>query len=281
MKSSMFKLEDSQINQFHEDGLLLIKGFFDVKSEIEPIQRALYEIIGILIEKRGLDLKQPPFESESFDSSYLDLIAEDRSLGGEIYDAAKLIPDFLRLISSEKSEALFRQLRGSDLAGIGAASYGIRIDPPFEEQFRSHWHQEFLAQPQSIDGVVFWTPLMKIKENMGPVIICRESHKDGLRKVTKHGLHSGKSGAYQIGLVDEEQVTSSYEQIAPLTSPGDLVIMDFLTIHQSGYNVSDRARWSVQSRFFNFRERNGIKIGWKPSVTAGTDIEDVFSDYFE
>jgi hypothetical protein len=71
-----------------------------------------------------------------------------------------------------------------------------------------------------------------------------------------------------------------YERIAPLSQPGDLLIMDYLTLHQSGFNVSTRSRWSMQFRFFNFAEPTGRRLGWKPSVTAGTEIEALFPDRF-
>jgi hypothetical protein len=39
--------------------------------------------------------------------------------------------------------------------------------------------------------------------------------------------------------------------------------MDFLTLHASGHNVSDRPRWTMQWRLFNFADPTGIRIGWR------------------
>jgi len=273
-------ISDADKARLAADGVVVLRGFYDVEKEIVPIQKGIYDIIGLIIRKYQLDFEQPEFSAENFDACYNDLVSVDRSYGSDIYDAVKQIPAFLRLISSQRSEDLFAQLRQTDLVGIGKASYGIRIDHPHENKFRSQWHQEFLFQPQSVDGVVMWTPLVPIKADMGPVIVCPGSHRGGLRKCRKHGKYSDKAGAYKIGLADEEQVVGSYEQAAPLTNPGDLIVMDYLTIHQSGINVSNRSRWSIQSRFFNFRDPTGIQIGWKPSVTVGTDIEDIFPECF-
>ncbi len=274
------ELTESQHEEFKESGVLVLRNFHDVEEEIRPIQRGIYRIIGLIIQKHDLDLQQSAFTPETFDSCYSELIAISRSYGSEVYDAVKQIPAFLRLISSGRSEALFSSVRGTDFAGIGQASYGIRIDSPGEEQFRSQWHQEFLFQPQSSDGLVFWTPLVEVTPELGPVKVCLKSHKDGLRKCEKFGSYADKAGAYKIGLVDEQAIIAEYEQAAPLSKPGDLMIMDYLTLHASGMNTSDRARWSVQSRFFNFLDPVGIRLGWKPSVTVGTDIEDIFSDFF-
>lgn len=276
----MVLLTEAQKDAFAHDGYLLLRGFYDARTEIEPIQRALYDIIDLLNAKHGTHVHRQDFVPKQFDSGFQRLIAIDRTIGSETYDTAKMIPAFHRLLSSEKNERLFKQVRRTDLVGIGGASFGIRIDNPLEEQFRSHWHQEFLFQPQSMDGIVFWSPLVDIEQNMGPVQICPRSHKDGLCVYRKGGRYSGKPGAYQIGLADEDATVGRYATVAPLTKPGDLLILDFLTLHQSGINVSARSRWSMQFRLFNFRDPVGSELRWKPSVTAGTDIETLFPDRF-
>lgn len=276
----MSLLTPTQKQHFHDDGYLLLRGFYDASSEIKPVQRGLYEIIGLLAAKHGLDIHCEAFRPEQFDVGFLQLLALNRAIGGEVYDAAKLIPAFHRLLCSKKNEQLFNELRGTDLAGIGAASFGIRIDNPREEQFRSHWHQEFLFQPQSLDGLVFWSPLVAIEENMGPVQICVGSHRGGLCVYRRGDKYADKPGAYQIGLADEKNAVARYTIAAPLVGPGDLLILDYLTLHQSGFNVSERSRWSMQFRLFNFRDPVGQKLGWRPSVTAGTDIEALFPDNF-
>ncbi|WP_290895369.1 phytanoyl-CoA dioxygenase family protein [Hoeflea sp.] len=267
-------------NFFQSEGYLLIKGFFDFEKDILPIQRDAYEIIGLVAERHGVELERQPFDPETFDRDYYRLLETDRRYAAEVYDLTKQIPSFLRLISSTQSEELFRTLRGTDHAGIGAASYGIRIDNPNEDKFRSHWHQEFLFQPQSMDGIVFWTPLAPVRDDMGAVIILPKSHKDGLCVYSRGTTYADKAGAYQIGIHDEAAAIGKYEQVAPLTEPGDLLIMDFLTIHASGENRSTRSRWSIQSRFFNFKDPVGMKIGWKASITTGTQVEELFPDNF-
>ena len=273
-------LTESQKAEFAENGVLVLRGFYDVDAQLKPLQRALYDVIGLVAQRHGLALEREPFHFDNFDSGYGQLIAANRAYGAEVYDVVKQIPAFLRLVSCERNEQVFKELRAAETAGIGWASYGIRIDNPNEEKFRSHWHQEFLYQPQSLDGVVLWTPLVPVTPEIGPVQVCLKSHRDGLCVYEREGAHAHKQGAYKLGIRDEEIIVARYTQAAPLAHPGDLILMDFLTIHQSGYNVSNRSRWSVQTRYFNFREPTGMRIGWKASVTTGTDIESIFPDNF-
>lgn len=273
-------MNEKKRNFFHECGYVVIENFFDIETEIRPIQWAIYEIIGLVIRRHSIFIEREDFNGDNFDSGFLSLLQKNRDFGSEIYDQVKQIPAFLRLICSQKNDDLFREIRNTDLSGIGAASYGIRIDNPGEEAFRSQWHQEFTFQPQSKDGIVFWTPLLPLTQNSGPVQICSKSHKDGVRKFSRGGDYLEKVGAYQFGLYNEGAVISKYDVVAPLTRPGDLLLMDFCTIHQSGFNVGTRSRWSIQHRFFNYREATGMKLGWQGSVTSGVDIEQVFSEYF-
>ena len=121
---------------------------------------------------------------------------------------------------------------------------------------------------------------MPVTQDMGPVIILPKSHKDGLCIYSRPAKYAGKVGAYQIGIYDEDEVVSKYNQVAPLTEPGDLLLMDFLTIHGSGINRAIHSRWSIQNRFFNYEDPTGLQIGWKGSITGETQVEKVFPDNF-
>lgn len=268
------QLTADQIGEFNDKGMLLLKGFYDVDREIEPIQFGIYKIVGLVIKRHRLSIPQQPFTPETFDSGYQELIAAERSYGGEIYDAVKQIPAFVRIVAAERNERLFSQLRNTDTPGIAAGGYGIRIDNPQEEQFRAPWHQEYPAQLRSRDGIVFWSPLVRVTPELGPVEVCIGSHNEGLLRVrTQDPRNPGKKGAYALILENEEGLVSRYPRAAPLTAPGDLMLIDFLTLHTSGFNRANRPRWAMQLRYFNFRDPTGVRIGWSGSFAAGVDFK--------
>ena len=274
-------ISEQELEMFLEHGFLLKRGFFDCRQEIEPIQRHIYHLIGILIEKHRLPIEQSPFAPETFDAGYQDLIAANRKHGAEIYDAIKQIPAFVRLVASPKLEALANVIRDTDLSGVCGGGHGIRIDNPLEEQFRAPWHQDYTAQFRSIDGLVFWSPLARVTAEMGPVEICAGSQREGLIRVhTKDPANPTKTGAYALTLENEAVVVNRYEHVAPLTEPGDLLIMDFLTVHRSGANRSNRSRWSMQIRYFNFNNPMGQKIGWAGAYAAGNNVRAIHPDLF-
>ncbi|MBX2853304.1 MAG: phytanoyl-CoA dioxygenase family protein [Phycisphaeraceae bacterium] len=269
-------LSKEEVENFDRDGVLVARGFYDVPTQILPIQQQIHQLIGAVIAQRNLDIEQAPFTPETFDSGYQPLIAHDRSLGGLIYDAVKQIPAFIRLVACEKHQATIAQLRNSSCVGVAAGGYGIRIDNPAEERFRANWHQDYHAQLRSMDGLVFWSPLLPVSAEIGPVEFCLGSHQDGPRRVTTVDPNNQqKAGAYALTLINEAQVVGQYGHAAPLTDPGDLVIVDYQTIHRSGRNDATRSRWSMQMRMFNFEEPQGRSIGWRGAYATGTSLKDV------
>lgn len=272
-------LDDSQVREFKTNGVLVLRSFYNPSQDIEPIQRGIYDLVGILIDKYHLSINRPAFAPEVFDAGYQELIAANRAYGGELYDAVKQIPAFMRIVSHPCHDQLFAQLRPTCLPGVAGGGYGIRIDNPHEDRFRANWHQEYPAQLRSLDGLVFWSPLVPVTEDMGPVIFCPGSQVEGPIPVyTQTPNAPEKTGAYSLTLKNEESLLWKYPQISPLTSPGDLVLIDFLVLHASGYNRSKRSRWTMQLRYFNFLEPTGQCHGWKGSYAAGVDFRTIHPD---
>jgi hypothetical protein len=274
----MGPLTDDQITTFHRDGFVCVPHFYGLNSEIEPIRRAVYDIIGLVIRRHGLSIQQQPYDSSCFDSGFNELIAAQRRFGSEVYDAVKMIPAFVRLAASEKNEAALRQLRVSSLAGFISHGYGIRIDIPGEDQYRALWHQEYLFQLRSRDGITIWSPLVPMTPELGPVHFAAGSHREGTHRVYEGDRR--KPGAYSWTLENESQLIAKYPQVAPLAKPGDAIILDFHVLHCSGFNRSHRPRWSMQMRLFNFLEPSGVLTGWPGAVAEGVRVPDIFPEYF-
>ena len=78
-------LSRDQIETFQRDGLLILRDFY-APSQVEPIQRAIYDIIGLVIDKYRLDIERAPFAPERFDDGYQAVIKAKRQYGAEDLD---------------------------------------------------------------------------------------------------------------------------------------------------------------------------------------------------
>ena len=270
-------IQRADIEQLNRYGFVIFKNFYDPANDIAPIQEGIQKIVQLTARKYGIDAPAST-PDEAMKKGYPAIIKVNRAYGGEIYDAIKQIPAFVALVGCKRNADLFMKLRPGSLAGVAAGGYGIRIDNPGEARFRAWWHQEFPAQLRSIDGLIFWSPLLPVTPEMGPVNICVGSHKEGIVPVFDDDAGLGRAGAYALRMQDQDAIVSRYQQVNPLTKPGDLIIMDFLVLHESGHNVSDRPRWTMQLRYFNFNDPIGIKIGWKGSFAAGEKFADILPE---
>ncbi|HEX4198421.1 MAG TPA: phytanoyl-CoA dioxygenase family protein [Caulobacteraceae bacterium] len=266
-----------QIECLNRDGFVVFPGFYDVEKDIAPIQRGIQRIVQLVAGKYGIDAPASN-PDEAMKRGYPAIIAADRAHGEEIYDAVKQIPAFVALVGSQRNVDLFTALRPGAMAGVAGGGYGIRVDNPGEAQFRSWWHQEFPTQLRSLDGLIFWSPLLEVTPDMGPVGICVGSHKEGVIPTFEDDGGLGRTGAYAVRMHNEAQIVGRYERVAPLTRPGDLLIMDFLVLHESGHNVAQWPRWTMQLRYFNFNDPVGIKIGWKGTFAEAEKLRDILPE---
>ena len=264
-------LNRARINKFHEDGFLIIEGFYDL-HHIDDIRQSIHKIIDTLIDYHELDIEKSTFRTDQFDDAYVKLLNLDRAYGGVIYDAVKQIPAFNRLVNCEKNQLLFSLLRPKSLPSVAAAGHGIRINNPSEEKYLAPWHQEYPAQLRSINGLVFWSPLYDLKLENGPVVLAKNSHEEGLLPVHFEG---GATDVYGLKIHEVSTILEKYELVQPILKAGDLIVMDFCTVHRSGENKSNRALWSMQFRWFDMLEETGIKNNWQGSFAAGAKFQDL------
>lgn len=73
------RLTPKQMDEFHRDGFLILRSFYDLKREIEPIQRDIHQLIGILIRKYGVRGNDPALKV-SWPPLGLELSARGREL---------------------------------------------------------------------------------------------------------------------------------------------------------------------------------------------------------
>jgi len=260
---------------FARDGFVVLPDWLDVAADLAPLQREL----GMLIEHaaRACGARHSvPADPAEFDRGYLELVGAHPEVQPLVYDMAKNLVSFQRLIVNERLAGLFRALRETELAGTAPGSNGVRIDRPGDERRLAPWHQEFQYQFRSLDGITFWLPLVPVHAEMGPVVLARGSHRGGVEPLVDtsgSGEADMASGAYgALRLPDEATIPERYELCAPESKPGDLFAFDFLTLHASGPNVGARARWTLQIRYFNFSDSYGASIRWMGGLKHGTTL---------
>ncbi len=255
---------------FQEYGYIYYKGFFDLQTEIEPVQHGIHDLLSRLLSIKGYSLERQGFSLGEFDSGLQELLKKDRAAVGQLYDMCKALPCYIALAAHKKHEIVSRALLGSSLVGFAPRGYGIRMDHPNEEKFLTQLHQDYISQLCSQHGVVFWSPLRHTDQPLGPVKIFLKSHKDGVFPIIKHE-HSSKG----LQIQNEDALRNRFECITPEVGVGDCVIIHYLTLHESSPNLTQKTRWAMLSRYFDFNHPSGAAYGWKGGIQEGNFFDQV------
>ncbi len=259
------------------DGYVHARGWLDLDRDIRPLQRELGLLIQRVAHACGAMFEIDPDPAE-FDRGYLALVDAFPEVGSLVYDMSKNLVSFQRLIVSEPLAGLYRALRNNALIGTAPGANGVRIDRPGVVKHLAPWHQEFQYQFRSLDAMTFWLPLVPVTASMGPVVLARGSHREGplpLVDTSGNGESDSLLGDYAgLRLADESTIADRYELFAPPSEPGDVFAFNFFTLHASAPNIGDRARWTVQIRYFNFDDEYGSGIRWAGGLKHGSTLSD-------
>jgi hypothetical protein len=274
MATSTVQLAADEVARFAIEGYLCIPGFYDVESEIVPIQRGIYDLIGLVADEAGIELEREAFSPADFDGGLNELLATDRALVSRIYDATKKLWSYVKLACSGKNGEIAAAVLGAKTLGFANRGYGIRMDNPGESQYLTHLHQDYISQLCSPRGVVLWSPLRRADaKTVGCVRIFPGSHQSGVLRVRKVG-----QGSEALQIEEEGSLRDRFSGITPTVEVGDLVVIDYLLLHESTPNLANSTRWAMISRFFDLEEATGRSYGWHGGLQEGNSFEAVHPD---
>lgn len=262
---------------FRERGFVVVPGLI-------PEERCIDGLVAI---DRLLCLRVPSWKpsgrarvSEELHDKVQELARQDRASLAVVYDAMRKVSAFWSMVGSPELTSTAGELLGTDLVGVAFRGCGIRLDLPHEDKWRSAWHQEYHSQMSSLRGVTAWFGLVGVTPAMGPVDLLVGSHREGLLPVRcDDPMNTRKDYTATFVHPDIADVVERYELASQATGPGDVVFLDFLTVHQSGWNRDERrSRVTCQVRLFDMLDDSAVRLGWKGGWQDGGDFRQAHPD---
>src|SRR5256885_5093419 len=151
-----------EIETYKRDGFIVLREFYDLEREIEPIRRDIHRLVSMVIEDHGLPFRSTFRTADEFDEGVAYLLTCRRDLVSVVYDTIKRLPSYIRLACDRRHETVAERLLGTPFVGFANRGYGIRMDNPSEDDFLTQLHQDYVNQLCSPRGVVFWSPFRSI-----------------------------------------------------------------------------------------------------------------------
>jgi hypothetical protein len=271
----MLSLE--QLASFRRDGYLLVPG-------LVPHDVRLDALVAI---DQLICAKWPAFRrstrgavAEDVQSKIFELGQADRRVLARVYDAIRKIAPFWSMAGGEALTQTSRELLASETVGVAFRGCGIRLDLPDEDRWRSAWHQEYHSQMSSLRAVTAWFGLVPVTSRMGPVEILTGSQAEGLLPVRcLDPMNTKKNYTETFVMPGLEDLLRRYPRASFETEPGDVLFLDFFTLHQSGYNRdSFRSRITCQVRYFDMLDESAIAHDWVGGWQEGGDFRALHPD---
>lgn len=265
-------LSEEERASFRRDGFVVKRGLLPERDVLEALQA-----IDHLLCSRSPDLtpSAPQRVMTEIHDKIRRVAARDRAELGRVYDAARKVLPFWRMLGASAVAEAVAELLGTPYVGVAFRGAGIRFDLPFEDRFRSEWHQEYHSQISSPRGLVAWFSLSPVDMAMGPVQIAAGSQREGILPVRALDPMNQRRDYTQTFLIDRaEQIADGYPSVSTETAPGDVVLLDFLLLHRSGWNRSPagHSRITCQVRYFDMTEEVGVRHGWVGGWQDGGDF---------
>ena len=154
----------------------------------------------------------------------------------------------MSLVSDDNVTNFVSKLFGVKPSDFSVSDQMVRLDVPEDVRNIHGWHQERSFFPQNrsgLNGLVCWIPLNKATKENGAIHICVGSHKEGLLSTKRE---EKKDGSYTTQISVPEDYVKKYEDIMVETNVGDAVFFNMLLFHRSGKNITNRVRFSCQTR---------------------------------
>lgn len=261
--------------RYAEDGFVVVRNLLP-KVELLRLLAGLDRLICAKLP--GALLSREDRLQDEIHAKLARLAQCDRPALGRVYDAARKLLPFWGLV--HRVGQVYQDLTGALEPGVAHRGCGIRLDLPGEHRWRSEWHQEYHSQMSSLDGATAWFGLVPVNSDMGPVEFLRGSKAAGLLSVhCPDPRNVDRDYTRTFVLEAPDALAANYPTVQVETGLGDVVFLNFLTVHRSGWNRSpDRSRISCQVRLFDMADPRAAAQNWLGGWQDGADFTQLHPD---
>jgi hypothetical protein len=257
-------LTKAQVEQFKEQGYLLVQGLLDPEKDLDPI---IEEYKGVL-DQLARDLYAEGkisslYEELPFGERLIQIYRESGKVHAQYFDFSLPQGGVQETTPMWVGPAVFRALTNADLLDavesiIGPEIYSnpvqhVRLKPPerltpVDDQGRvqlgaTPWHQDngvVLPEADETEMLTVWFPLLDAPIEAGPLKIIPYSHREGLRTHCPGRIS---------GLTIPDNLLELDEELPMPMKRGDVLFLHRRTCHASLSNMSDNIRWSFDLRY--------------------------------
>lgn len=218
------------------------------KNSINNMAIAFFNICKFAQPKLFNIKKCEQFQNKNLNKVLINLRKRKKNNFSQIYDLMQYSDAVKKFCYENNLDSVARKIlrcRNEDLY----LRTQFRIDVPNDERNTFDWHQDSAYDKLNNNpknGLIFWIPLVDTNEQNGTLILKPKSHneKNSYFTKVKFGLRY-KSPQ----LVVQKSKIEKYVSLQPSCKVGDYILTYANLFHKSGYNSSDRIRFTIIARY--------------------------------
>jgi hypothetical protein len=243
---------DMNVERFKDAGYVRI-GSAVSRQDMATLKMALVELFRTSFPE-GVTNFGDDFDDPGFDAAVIRARGADKVAFGRFYDICQTNVAINRVFADPMLLGEIAELMDCSVAALAWSGSLLRIDVPDDRRNTLGWHQDqhYLPFNRSGRGIVVSIQLSRALEEMGALHVAEGSHQLGV--VNPVVLDNERFSTQQLSIPDE-MIDPAKVRIVEAEC-GDAVCLDLRTIHRSGFNSSQRVRWSCLMRFHDSLDRN-------------------------
>jgi len=235
---------------YNEHGFVVIKNLVDCQKH-DLLLRGLVKILRKYDKKCTLNIDSiNSWEDDILSESLIDFRKRQPTLFGAFYDTMQTNTLLQSLLIQDKIINVISDLFNQEPDTFSSTGYMLRIDPPNDERNTYDWHQDSAYYKQNkvgIHGCVAIIPLVDINPINGSLSILQGSQNEETHEHEFYKSESGDNASEKFTL--PENIVNKYPKVDLYANKGDVVFLQMNLIHKSGFNISNKVRFTSGIRF--------------------------------
>lgn len=243
-------ITEQDLRHYNDKGFVVIKNLVDF-DEHYLLLSGLVKILRKYDKKCSINIdKIESWDDDLLSESIIDFRNRHPSLFGAFYDTMQTNTVLQSLLIQEKIINVVGELFNQQPDSFSSTGYMLRIDTPKDERNTYDWHQDSAYYKQNkvgSHGCVAIMPLVNINPRNGSLIILEGSQNE---ETLEHEFYkSEKSDNASEKFTVPENILKKYTKVNLHANKGDVLFAQMNLIHKSGFNSSNKVRFTSGIRF--------------------------------
>jgi hypothetical protein len=245
----MYITENDQ-KTYNEQGFVVIKNLVDCHKH-DLLLRGLVKILRKYDKKCTLKIDSiNSWDDDLLSQSLIDFRKRQPSLFGAFYDTLQTNTILQSLLIQDNIINAIGDLFNQEPDSLASTGYMLRIDIPKDERNTYDWHQDSAYYKQNTvgsHGCVALIPFVDINPRNGSLTILEGSQNEETLEHKFYKSESGDNASEKFTV--PENILEKYRKVDLYANKGDVIIAQMNLIHKSGFNSSNKVRFTSGIRF--------------------------------